>query len=435
MLALGAAYFLRAEFPFLPLAPLESITDYLWLFPWVGFLGPAILHHQGFYRQPRLTSRWGIMLIIVRSCLFTVLGTILLLFLVRAQAARSVVILVGGFAGFLVYLRHELSRWGAKSDIWQRRVIWLGTPAETARAQKALSGMEREALINVGQHDPSQIDTDQFNQILHQESVDAVIASLAGLDPATIEPLFAVCESEGVELLIRPGLTLSSPWRMAVDDFAGAPVLYVRAQTASASALAVKQAFDYLLSAVLIVVTSPLFLLVAIAVKLSSAGPIIFRQDRGGRNGRTFRMLKFRSMRDGAEAQQASLADQNTLNGPAFKLANDPRVTPVGRFIRRHSLDELPQLWNVLRGEMSLVGPRPLPLAEVAAIAQGRDRRRLSVKPGLTGLWQISGRSDLADFADWVRLDLSYIDQWSLWLDVKILLATIPVAILGRGSR
>jgi exopolysaccharide biosynthesis polyprenyl glycosylphosphotransferase len=435
MLALAAAYYLRAEFPLLQLAPLESIADYLWLFPWVGLLGPIILRGQGFYSQPRLTSRWGIMLIIVRSCLFTVLGTILLLFLLRAQAARSVVILVGGFAGFLVYLRHELFRWGAQADIWQRRVLWLGTALQTKSAQAALSGMEREALINVGEYDPTDLDAANFNALLHRESVDAVIASLAGIDPAKIDPFLAVCESEGIELLIRPGLALSSPWRMAVDDFAGAPVLYVRAQSAPASALAVKQAMDYLLAAILIVVTAPLFVLVALAVKLTSHGPVIFRQDRGGRNGRTFQMLKFRSMRVGAEAEQAALAAQNEHDGPAFKLAKDPRVTPIGRFIRRHSLDELPQLWNVLHGEMSLVGPRPLPLAEVAAIAQGRDRRRLSVKPGLTGLWQVSGRSDIADFADWVRLDLSYIDQWSLWLDVKILLATVPVAILGRGSR
>ena len=435
MLALASAYYLRAEFPLLNLPALESITDYLWLFPWVAFIGPASLRSQGFYDQPRLTSRWGIMLIIVRSCLYTVLGTILFLFLIRAQAARSVVILVGGFGGFLVYLRHELSRWGARNKIWQRRVLWLGAPEQTAQAQANLSGLEREALVTVGAHNPAQLEAVELIEILHRESIDAVIASLAQSDPARLEPLFAACEEEGVELLIRPGLALSSPWRMAVDDFGGEPVLYVRAQTASPTSLAIKQALDYLGAALLLVVLAPVFLIVAIAVKATSQGPAIFRQERGGRNGRTFRMLKFRSMRHGAEAEQAALADQNELNGPAFKLTHDPRITPVGRFIRRHSLDELPQLWNVLRGEMSLVGPRPLPIAEVAAIAQGRDRRRLSVKPGLTGLWQVSGRSDLADFADWVRLDLSYIDQWSLWLDLKILLATIPVAILGRGSR
>ncbi|HND62041.1 MAG TPA: sugar transferase, partial [Opitutaceae bacterium] len=132
---------------------------------------------------------------------------------------------------------------------------------------------------------------------------------------------------------------------------------------------------------------------------------------------------------------QASLAHRNEMKGPVFKVTNDPRVTPLGRFLRRHSLDELPQLWNVLRGEMSLVGPRPLPIEEVKRFDQDTHRRRLSVKPGLTCLWQVSGRNDIADFDDWVRLDLAYIDQWSLWLDFKILLLTIPVALFGRGGK
>lgn len=196
-----------------------------------------------------------------------------------------------------------------------------------------------------------------------------------------------------------------------------------------------KQLTDYLGAAVLLAAALPLMALVAVLIKLTSRGPVLFRQQRGGRTGRAFGMLKFRTMRLGAENEQAGLAPQNELKGPAFKMSDDPRITGLGRFLRRHSIDELPQLWNVLRGEMSLVGPRPLPLAEVQAIAEGEDRRRLSVNPGITGLWQISGRTDLADFADWVRLDLAYIDQWSLWLDFKILLATVPVALLGKGSK
>lgn len=435
MLALAAAYAARATFPVLDLPPLEGLPKYLPLFAWVGLLGPLALRSQGFYDQPRLTSRWGIMLIIVRSCVFTVLGTILCLFLIRAQLARSVVILVGGFGGLLVYIRHEISRWSTSDVRWQRRVLWLGTATENQRAQAALTGMEREAILSVGECDPQSLDAPAFNARLHRDEVDAVVASLAGTDAATVAPLLAVCEREGIELLIRPGLPLGSPWRLAVDAFAGEPVLYVRPQTADPTALALKQAADYLLAAVLLVALLPLMAVIALLVKVTSPGPVLFRQPRGGRHGRVFQMLKFRSMRSGAEAERAALADQNMLKGPAFKMARDPRVTPLGRFLRRHSLDELPQLWNVLRGEMSLVGPRPLPVDEVAAIAMGSDRRRLSVKPGLTGLWQVSGRSDLADFDDWVRLDLAYIDQWSLWLDCKILLATVPVALLGRGSR
>lgn len=435
MLALGGAYTLRANATAFELPPLREIDTYLWLFPWVALIGPWMLSSQGFYTQPRLTSRWGTMIKIVRAGLFTVLATILAAFLLRADVARSVVILVGAFGGFFIYLRHELSAWSTGDERWQRRVLWVGTTEENSIAQAALSATERDAIINVDACDPATTSPEAFATRMRSESIDAVIASMRGADTKAIQSLLAVAEREGVELLVRPGVPLQSGWRLAVDDFGGEPVLYVRAQEASPVALSVKQALDYLLAAILGVVLSPLILLIALGVKITSRGPVLFQQPRGGKHGREFSMLKFRTMRVGAEAEKAQLADQNEMKGPVFKMKNDPRVTWFGRILRRHSMDELPQLWNVLRGEMSLVGPRPLPVSEVQAISEGADRRRLSVKPGLTGLWQISGRSDLADFSDWVRLDLTYIDQWSLWLDAKILLATVPVAILGRGSR
>jgi lipopolysaccharide/colanic/teichoic acid biosynthesis glycosyltransferase len=146
-------------------------------------------------------------------------------------------------------------------------------------------------------------------------------------------------------------------------------------------------------------------------------------------------MLKFRSMVTDADQRKHELEALNEMSGPVFKLSNDPRVTPIGRFLRRFSVDELPQLWNVLRGEMSLVGPRPLPVDEVRRFDDLAHRRRLSVRPGLTCLWQISGRNDVKDFKDWVRLDLEYIDNWSFWLDLKILLRTIPIVFTGTGAR
>ncbi|GAB5559984.1 MAG: hypothetical protein SynsKO_16310 [Synoicihabitans sp.] len=435
-LALAVAYLLRVQAAAtLNLPPLSGIEDYLWLFPWVAIFGPVMLNLQGFYNQPRLTSRLGVMMLVVRAGVFTVLGTIFLMFFLRAEFARSVIILVGALGGFLVYVRHEVVQWSLRGTRWRHRVLWLGTSEQNAAAQKALSGMEQDALTSVCEIDPASTDPNALDDLLHDESIDAVVASMEGVDTAKLRALLSVVERKGVELVVRTGVPLASPWHARVDDFGGESVLHVRPQSASPAALAVKQAADYILATVMLLGLSPLFLAIAIAIKLTSRGPVIFRQNRGGRNGREFPMLKFRTMRVGAEAEQATLAAQNEMKGPAFKMSNDPRVTALGRFLRRHSLDELPQLWNVLRGEMSLVGPRPLPVSEVKAISEGDDRRRLSVKPGLTGLWQISGRSDLADFSDWVRLDLAYIDQWSLWLDVKILLATVPVAVLGKGSR
>lgn len=435
-IALEGAYFLRVQAAeWFNLPPLEDLSVYLWLFPWLAGFAPAMLSAQGFYRQPRLTSRLSIIMLVVRASLFVVLGTILVMFFFRAEFARSVIILVGAAGGFLVYLRHEISQWGAEDERWNHRVLWLGERAENDQAQQTLTGMERESLQTVGAYAPSELTPAKLEEILHRDAIDAVIASIAQTDTDQMRTLLQIVERKGVELVVRTGFTVGSPWRTTVDDFGGQSVLHVRPQSASPSALAAKQVMDYLGAAMLTLATLPLGLAIALAIKVSSRGPVLFQQQRGGRNGRAFGMLKFRTMRVGAEAEQANLAEQNELKGPAFKMTNDPRITGLGRMLRRHSLDELPQLWNVLRGEMSLVGPRPLPLAEVQAIAEGDDRRRLSVKPGITGLWQISGRTDLADFADWVRLDLAYIDQWSLWLDTKILLATVPVALLGKGSK
>jgi exopolysaccharide biosynthesis polyprenyl glycosylphosphotransferase len=189
-----------------------------------------------------------------------------------------------------------------------------------------------------------------------------------------------------------------------------------------------------LLLLVLLIVI-PVIPLIALAIKLTSPGPVFFRQQRSGLNGSPFTLYKFRTMVTNAEQFKHELEAMNEMSGPVFKVTNDPRVTPIGKFLRKYSLDELPQLYNVLRTEMSLVGPRPLPVDEVKRFENLAHRRRLSVKPGLTCLWQISGRNQISDFRDWVRLDLEYIDNWSLWLDLKILVRTIPAVLIGTGAK
>jgi lipopolysaccharide/colanic/teichoic acid biosynthesis glycosyltransferase len=174
---------------------------------------------------------------------------------------------------------------------------------------------------------------------------------------------------------------------------------------------------------------------IAVLIKITSPGPVMFRQQRSGLNGSPFSIYKFRTMVSNAEQFKHELAAMNEMSGPVFKVTNDPRITPIGKWLRRTSLDELPQLFNVLRGEMSLVGPRPLPVDEVKRFNDLAHRRRLSVKPGITCLWQVSGRNKISDFKDWVRLDLQYIDNWSFWLDLIILLRTVPVVLLGTGAK
>jgi len=197
--------------------------------------------------------------------------------------------------------------------------------------------------------------------------------------------------------------------------------------------LAVKRAFDLAAATAALLLLSPVLLAVACAIKWTSPGPVLFSQERYGLNRRRFRMLKFRTMVPNAEALQPALESANEADGPVFKIADDPRITRLGRFLRRTSLDELPQLINVVRGEMSMVGPRPLPLRDVERFTRAADMRRFSVRPGLTCLWQISGRSSIG-FEQWMKLDLQYIDSWSLWLDVKILAQTVPAVLFRKGA-
>jgi exopolysaccharide biosynthesis polyprenyl glycosylphosphotransferase len=197
--------------------------------------------------------------------------------------------------------------------------------------------------------------------------------------------------------------------------------------------LMLKSVFDRVGAAILLILTSPLFVVVPVVIKLTSRGPAFFRQSRAGLRGKQFTMYKFRSMRSDAEQRRAELEILNEMEGAAFKMANDPRVTRFGRFLRRTSIDELPQLVNVLKGNMSLVGPRPLCVCDVDRFKEWQ-RRRQTMKPGITCLWQISGRS-MVDFETWMKLDLQYIDNWSPALDLRILLKTIPLVILCKGAR
>jgi exopolysaccharide biosynthesis polyprenyl glycosylphosphotransferase len=198
--------------------------------------------------------------------------------------------------------------------------------------------------------------------------------------------------------------------------------------------LTIKRLLDVVGAAAAIVALSPVMLAAVAAVKLSSPGPALFTQERFGLNRRRFQMLKFRTMVADAEQLQDDLEERNEANGPVFKIAADPRITRVGRFLRRTSIDELPQLFNVLRGDMAIVGPRPLPVRDVRRFTRASDMRRFSVRPGLTCLWQVSGRSNLS-FDEWISLDLRYIDGWSLALDFLILLRTVPAVIRGTGAQ
>lgn len=274
---------------------------------------------------------------------------------------------------------------------------------------------------------------EELPDLLHEEVVDEVYFVLPPSSLDRITDYLKVCEEMGVEGKVLAELYRPVLARPYVEESFGLPFFSFSPIPARIGQRYVKAVIDLFGALVLLALLALPMAAIALLIKLSSKGPVLFQQERGGLHGRRFFMYKFRTMVPEAEQLRERLLDQNEMSGPVFKLAKDPRLTPLGRWLRRMSLDELPQLINVLRGEMSLVGPRPLPLVETAQI-KGPLRRRLSMKPGITGLWQCSGRSNL-DFDEWMRLDLEYVDNWSLLLDFKILVKTIPAVLSGKGAR
>lgn len=244
-----------------------------------------------------------------------------------------------------------------------------------------------------------------------------------------------LCEEQGIVVHFMPGFGFLSLGHatMLFSTIHDEPILTIVPPAMSGWQLITKRTMDFVCAAILMMLLSPLLVIIFLLIKLSSPGPVLFSQERIGFNKRKFRLLKFRTMVANAEEIQKTLEHLNELDGPAFKIRNDPRITPIGKFLRRTSLDELPQFYNVLRGDMSLVGPRPLPLRDYAGFSQDWHRRRLSVRPGITCLWQVSGRS-ATTFDSWMELDMVYISHWSLWLDLKILAATVPAVLKQRGA-
>ncbi len=270
----------------------------------------------------------------------------------------------------------------------------------------------------------------QIETVLHSIVVDEVAICLPPEHGLFVEPVARLCEEEGlvVRIPLVDGATAIPGGRL--EQFEGIRLQSLVYGPDRTVGLIAKRVLDVVGGIVGLVVFSPFILAAAIAIRADDGGPIFFRQVRVGIRGRRFRVLKFRTMVPDAESRRDELLGHNEIRGHAFKVTDDPRVTPIGRSLRRTSLDEVPQFWNVVRGEMSLVGPRP-PLPEEVAAYDVWHRRRLAMKPGVTGLWQVSARRE-EDFDRWVRIDLDYIDRWSLWLDLRIMLRTVPAMLQGR---
>jgi len=422
-------------------APIEPFDQFVWLYLIIIPGVPLVLEAQGFYQRALFASRRETAWMLFKSCAMATIGVILVMFLFRITLARSVIALFGVVSFALVMANEELLRLAYRTRFGQlqlkKRILLVGASADTARMREELKARQQqhEDLEVLGELDLNETSVDELVKLLHESSANGIIINAKHTYFGQIEKAIHACELEGVEAWLIADFIKTHISQTTFDDFYGRPVLVFRSTPEASWEGVLKQLLDLIGAFLLLLLLAPVFLFVAAAIRVSSPGPVLFRQRRCGLNGRPFTMLKFRSMVSDAEQRQQELAALNEMGGPVFKVSNDPRITPIGRWLRKYSIDETPQFFNVLRGEMSLVGPRPLPVDEVQRFDDPSHRRRLSVKPGLTCLWQVSGRNNLNDFKDWVRLDLEYIDNWSFWLDVKILWRTIPVVLTGAGAR
>ncbi|MFO1487185.1 MAG: sugar transferase [Verrucomicrobiota bacterium] len=420
---------------------IDPFQRFAWMMMVVIPVAPFVLEAQGFYKRPLFCSRATTLWQLFKTCTIIAVGLVLLMFLRRteAQIARGAMVWFAAVSLVLMFAKEEFFREVYKRrfsrELNKRRFLIVGTEDELIRMRREFTQRNNEGIEIPGELNLSEISVDYLVELLHEHSVNGVIVSAKHAYFEHVEAAIRACEREGVEVWLVADFFSTQISRMHFDELLGRPVMVFRTAPDASWQSVAKSSLDFFGALTLMLLATPIFIVVPLLIKLTSKGPVLFRQKRSGLNGRPFTMFKFRTMVTDAEQRKHELAALNEMSGPVFKITKDPRVTPIGRILRKFSLDEFPQLFNVFRGDMSLVGPRPLPEYEVKRFDDCSHRRRLSVKPGLTCLWQVSGRNEVTKFEDWVRLDLEYIDNWSIWLDLKILLKTIPVVLLGTGAK
>ena len=425
----------------LDVIPPEMFEKVWWLYFALVPAVPLVLESQGFYNRPAVNSRTTLLWPLLRGSVIVTVVIVLLMFFFKAPAPRGVAFIFIIFSCALVWLKEELLLAAMRSRMakaqYKRRIILAGSKTETARLRKLLQEQGGDEIVVAGEFNLAESAPQVLIELLHEHSVSGVLVSAKHAQFERVENVIKLCEVEGVEAWLVADFFATQIARASFDELAGHPLIVFRSTPDTSWQMVAKMLLDFFGAFLMLVVLTviPVIPLIALAIKLTSPGPVMFRQQRSGLNGSPFSIYKFRTMATNAEQLKHELAAMNEMSGPVFKVTNDPRVTPLGKILRKFSLDELPQLFNVLRGEMSLVGPRPLPVDEVKRFNDLAHRRRLSVKPGLTCLWQVSGRNKITDFRDWVRLDLQYIDTWSIWLDLVILLRTIPAVLRGTGAK
>jgi exopolysaccharide biosynthesis polyprenyl glycosylphosphotransferase len=419
---------------------IDPFANYSWLLIVVMLFGPILLDLQGFYESPFNKTKWKSFVQIARAMIYlSIIVSACVIFLRLPLVSRSMPLIFIGLATAVllakerIIVRH-LRRRALRGEL-REPVLLAGLPEDIAALEQSFTPEQIVQMEVVARIDIEKQPLSDLIEALHRHAVARVIFAAGHSQLNRVEEAIGACEIEGVPAWVVADFIRTSIAKPGFDAFAGRPMLVFRSTPDVSWTLFIKEVIDRVGAFLALAILAIPMGIVALLIRISSPGPVVFRQRRAGKHGKPFVMYKFRSMSNDAEMRRAELEPFNQMHGPVFKVDADPRITPFGRWLRRSSIDELPQLVNVLLGDMSLVGPRPLPLYEVEKFENTAQRRRLSVKPGLTCLWQISGRNKVQDFRDWVKLDLDYIDRWSLALDFKILLRTVPAVIMGLGAK
>jgi exopolysaccharide biosynthesis polyprenyl glycosylphosphotransferase len=420
-------------------AALASFTELLLV---VVPFTPLMLELMGFYKSSRKQLRQTLWQMI-RGMVVLGAGVGIMFVFFKFPLLNRSVLGVGVVLSFGLILARDRA-----AGAWARRrmvrenlkeaIVLAGKPEDI---EELLAQMPEEVTAFwrvVGHFDPSAEGSEALNRILDDGAVERVVFAPKNTPFNVLAEAIEICEVRGIEAWVSASFIQTQVARPTFDSLGGKPMLVLRSTPELSWELFIKGAFDRVCAVVMIVTTVVLWLPAIVGIMLASPGaPVFFSQQRAGRYGKPFRMWKLRTMVPGAEKLLNEVKRQhgNEMCGPVFKLENDPRVFPLGAWLRRLSIDELPQLINVVRGEMSIVGPRPLPVYEVEAFERSAHRRRLSIKPGMTCIWQVSGRNRICSFEEWVKMDLDYIDRWSLWLDLKILVRTVPAVLFAKGAK
>ncbi len=435
-------HFLRSRLVpvFIPDAvEIPSLDKFYWVIAVVAPFMPIALEARGFYsnlsnKTPGKSVRQLLeALVIIGMCI-----AFCMVFFKWSVESRAVIIFSVGLGGLALLLR----------EAWQRERLLRHLACGKGRERVLLAGDQADMdtfLANMAADQRAEIDVLDTIDImkrpvadlvaaLHQHSISRVLFAAQHVHFSKIEEAVQACETEGVEAWIAADFFQTAIARPTFDVLGGKLMLVFHSTPQASWELLFKGIVDRVGALILLVLSLPFWVVAYVGIRFSSRGPIFFKQERAGLYGKPFTMWKFRTMHADAEAKRALLERHNEMDGPVFKISRDPRIFGFGGWLRRTSIDELPQLINVLRGEMSLVGPRPLPVYEIQRIEKHAQRRRLSVRPGLTCLWQVTGRNGIKNFEEWVALDLKYIDNWSFWLDLQILARTLPAVIRGSGA-